>query len=90
MQAGVPIVPVVFRNALDVLPRGGLVLRPATVDVVVLPPIDTTAWRRETIDQHVADVRQRFLDVLEPGDAKRTVKRKRKRKQGKPSAGSQD
>jgi hypothetical protein len=43
------------------------VLRPATVDVVVLPPIDTRTWRRATLDQHVADVRQRFLDVLEPG-----------------------
>ena len=31
MQAGVPIVPIVFENALDVLPRGAFVLRPANV-----------------------------------------------------------
>lgn len=87
MQAGVPIVPVVFRNALDVLPRGGLVLRPATVEVVVLPPIDTTTWRRETIDEHVADVRQRFLDVLEPGaHTPKKPRRPRRRKRPAPPA----
>ena len=74
-------------NALDVLPRGGLVLRPATVDVVVLPPIDTTAWRRETLDAHVADVRQRFLDVLEPGDhTPKKPRRPRRRKRPGPPA----
>src|SRR5439155_517770 len=30
MGAGVPIVPIVFRNALDALPKHGLVIRPAT------------------------------------------------------------
>jgi putative phosphoserine phosphatase/1-acylglycerol-3-phosphate O-acyltransferase len=69
MQAGVPVVPIVFRNSLDVLPRGSAVMRPARVEVVVLPPIDTSAWRRETLDAHVEDVRSRFLAVLEPGAA---------------------
>jgi putative phosphoserine phosphatase/1-acylglycerol-3-phosphate O-acyltransferase len=65
MQAGVPIVPIVFRNALDVLPRGALVLRPATVEVVVLPPVDTTAWTRETLDEHIDEIRASYLDILE-------------------------
>jgi hypothetical protein len=34
MAAGVPIVPLVFRNALDALPKHGVILRPAQVDVV--------------------------------------------------------
>jgi putative phosphoserine phosphatase/1-acylglycerol-3-phosphate O-acyltransferase len=64
MQAGVPIVPIVFRNALDVLPRGALVLRPATVEVVVLPPVDTTGWTRETLDEHIEEIRARYREVL--------------------------
>lgn len=68
MQAGVPMVPVVIRNAGDVAPKGDFVFRPATVDVTVLPPIDTSAWRADTIDQHVADVRQLFLDELGQDD----------------------
>jgi putative phosphoserine phosphatase/1-acylglycerol-3-phosphate O-acyltransferase len=64
MQAGVPIVPIVFKNTLDVLPRGALVLRPANVEAVVLPPIDTSTWTRETLDAEIEAVRKKFLEVL--------------------------
>jgi putative phosphoserine phosphatase/1-acylglycerol-3-phosphate O-acyltransferase len=64
MQAGVPIVPIVFLNALDVLPRGALVLRPANVRAVVLPPIDTSGWTREGLDAEIEAIRKRYLEVL--------------------------
>ena len=64
MQAGVPIVPVVIRNALDALPKDGTVIRAATIEIVVLPPVPTDDWQVETIDDHIADVRQLYLDVL--------------------------
>ncbi|MEN8159918.1 MAG: HAD-IB family hydrolase [Myxococcota bacterium] len=64
MQAGVPIVPIVFENTLDVLPRGALVLRPANVRAVVLPPIDTSDWTREGLDAEIEAVRKRYLEVL--------------------------
>jgi putative phosphoserine phosphatase/1-acylglycerol-3-phosphate O-acyltransferase len=35
----VPIVPVVLHNVSDALPKGRLLLRPATIQVTVLPPI---------------------------------------------------
>jgi putative phosphoserine phosphatase/1-acylglycerol-3-phosphate O-acyltransferase len=70
MQAEVPMVPIVFRNVGEVMWRGSQTLRPGRIEVVVLEPIDTSDWTRETISEHVADVRGRFLDVLEdwPGD----------------------
>jgi putative phosphoserine phosphatase/1-acylglycerol-3-phosphate O-acyltransferase len=64
MQAGVPIVPVVVHNAGDVAPKGDFVFRPATVEVDVLPPVDTSSWRPETIEKHVAEVRAMFSRVL--------------------------
>ncbi len=64
MQAGVPIVPIVFRNVLDALPKDAAIVRPATIEVVVLPPVDTSDWQVETIDDHIRDVRQLYLDVL--------------------------
>ncbi len=64
LQAGVPIVPIVFRNTLDVLPRGALVLRPANVEAIVLPPIDTADWTRETLDAEIEGVRKKYLEVL--------------------------
>ena len=65
MQAGVPIVPVVFRNVLDALPRGALVIRPTTVEAVVLPPVDTSGWTRESLDAEIEAVRRSYLEVLE-------------------------
>jgi putative phosphoserine phosphatase/1-acylglycerol-3-phosphate O-acyltransferase len=65
MQAGVPIIPVVFRNVLDALPRDALVIRPAAVEAVVLPPIDTAGWTLEGLDAEIAAIRQRYVDILE-------------------------
>lgn len=64
MQAGVPIVPVVFRNALDAFPKDATIVRPATIEAIVLPPVDTGDWRPETIDDHVREVRDLYLEVL--------------------------
>jgi putative phosphoserine phosphatase/1-acylglycerol-3-phosphate O-acyltransferase len=65
MQAGAPIVPVVFRNVLDALPRDALIVRPATVEAVVLPPIDTSSWTVESLDDEIRAIRTRYLEVLE-------------------------
>jgi putative phosphoserine phosphatase/1-acylglycerol-3-phosphate O-acyltransferase len=92
IQAGVPVVPIVIHNAGDVAPKGDFTFRPATVEVDVLPPVDTRGWRKETIDEHVAEVRGMFLDVLgqreeksrepvpatraEPGPRKKVLRKK--------------
>jgi putative phosphoserine phosphatase/1-acylglycerol-3-phosphate O-acyltransferase len=68
MQAGVPVVPVVIHNAGDVAPKGDFVFRQATVEVDVLPPVDTSHWRRETVEEHVAEVRDMFLRALGQDD----------------------
>jgi putative phosphoserine phosphatase/1-acylglycerol-3-phosphate O-acyltransferase len=65
MQAGVPIVPIVIHNAIDVAPRGQYVFRPATVKITVLPAVDTSHWSSETMNQHVDDVRDMFLEELD-------------------------
>ena len=64
IQAGVPMIPIVIRNAGDVAPKGDFVFRPATVDVEVLPPVDTSDWRAETVEDHVREVRNMFLRAL--------------------------
>lgn len=64
IQAGVPIVPVVIHNSVDVAPKNDFVLRAATVKVDVLPPVDTSKWKAATIDQHVEDVRKLYLKAL--------------------------
>jgi len=65
MQAGVPIVPIVIHNAIDVAHRGDYVMRPATVKVTVLPAVATSDWTPATISQHVDEVRDLFLLELD-------------------------
>jgi putative phosphoserine phosphatase / 1-acylglycerol-3-phosphate O-acyltransferase len=65
MQAGVPIVPIVFRNALDALPRHALVVRPATVHTVVLPPVSTGGWTSGGLGERIAEIRRRYLETLD-------------------------
>jgi len=65
LQAGVPIVPIVIHNAIDVAPRGQYVLRPATVKVTVLPAVDTSQWKATTMNKHVDEVRDMFLEELD-------------------------
>jgi putative phosphoserine phosphatase/1-acylglycerol-3-phosphate O-acyltransferase len=64
MQAGVPIIPIVIHNATDVAPKNEFVMRPATVRVTVLPPIDTSGWKASGLNGHVTDVRNMFLRTL--------------------------
>lgn len=65
MQAGVPIVPIVIQNSGDVQPKGDILYHPGTVEVEVLPPVDTSQWSADAIDDHVADVRAMYLQALE-------------------------
>jgi putative phosphoserine phosphatase/1-acylglycerol-3-phosphate O-acyltransferase len=64
MQAGVPIVPIVIQNSSDVQPKGDMLYHPGTVNVEVLPPVETSAWSVETINEHVAEVRGMYLRAL--------------------------
>lgn len=72
LQAGVPMVPIVIHNAIDVSPRGEFVMRPATVKVTVLPPVDTSEWSAETVSQHVDYVRDLFLVELDQMELQQT------------------
>lgn len=67
MQAGVPLVPIVLKNAYEAMPKGSTVFKPTMVEVVVLPPIPTDDWTIENMDKRIADVRTLFLVELGQG-----------------------
>ncbi|HWF29507.1 MAG TPA: HAD-IB family hydrolase/lysophospholipid acyltransferase family protein [Mycobacterium sp.] len=64
MAAGIPIVPIVIRNAEIVAARNSATINPGTVDVAVFPPIPVQDWTLETLPEHIAEVRQLYLDTL--------------------------
>jgi putative phosphoserine phosphatase/1-acylglycerol-3-phosphate O-acyltransferase len=64
MAAGVPIVPIVIRNAEDLAPHNSMVMHSAKIDVKILPPITTSDWTVKNLDQKIDAVRQQYLDTL--------------------------
>jgi putative phosphoserine phosphatase/1-acylglycerol-3-phosphate O-acyltransferase len=64
MAAGIPIVPIVIRNAEFVAARNSATINPGTVDVAVFPPISLQNWAVDTLPEHIAEVRQLYLDTL--------------------------
>ena len=64
-QAGVPVVPIVIRNAGEVMARDSLLMRSGKVQVCVLPPIDVAAWSAGDFDDHVSGVRSLFQQTLD-------------------------
>ena len=64
MSAGIPIVPIVIRNAEVIADRNSSTFSPGKVDVAVFPPIPTDDWTTENLDERIAEVRQLYLDTL--------------------------
>lgn len=68
IRARVPIIPIVIHNSIDAQPRGEKFYRPANIRVEVLPAIDVSQWKMKSIDQHMAEVRSLYIEVLDQGD----------------------
>jgi putative phosphoserine phosphatase/1-acylglycerol-3-phosphate O-acyltransferase len=64
MSAGIPIVPIIIRNAEVISARDSTTFNPGTVDVVVYPPISTDDWTVENLSDRIEEVRQLYLDTL--------------------------
>lgn len=64
IQAGVPVIPVVIRNAGEVNWRNSIIARKGTVDVAILPPIDVGDWDPNSLDDNIEALRQRYTDTL--------------------------
>lgn len=65
MQAGVPVVPVVIRNAGEIMGRNDQVMRSGQVDVAVLPAIEVRDWKKSEMERRIEEVRQLFVRTLE-------------------------
>jgi putative phosphoserine phosphatase/1-acylglycerol-3-phosphate O-acyltransferase len=64
MAAGIPIVPIVIRNAEIIAARNSITMNPGTVDVAVFPPISVSDWTLDVLADRIAEVRQLYVDTL--------------------------
>ncbi len=78
MQAGVPIIPIVIKNAHDAMPRGSSLFRPTAIEVIVLPPVPTKGWKVEQLNKKIHNIRNSFLKELGQPEEE-TILKKQKR-----------
>jgi putative phosphoserine phosphatase/1-acylglycerol-3-phosphate O-acyltransferase len=64
-DAGVPIVPIVIRNAGEIMWRNAKVAQEGTIEVVVHEPVPTTNWTKADLDEWVPRMRQLYIDTLD-------------------------
>lgn len=65
VDAGVPIVPIVIRNAGEIMWRNAMIARSGTIDVVVHEPVPTLGWTRADIDTWAARTHQLYVETLD-------------------------
>lgn len=64
-DAGVPIVPIVIRNAGEIMWRNARIAQSGTVEVAVHEPVPTAGWTREDIEPWRNRLRQLYIDTLD-------------------------
>jgi len=67
MLAGVPVVPMVITGGLDIMPKDSKVLKPGTMKIRILPPIDVAGLPpgREGREELMRIVRMQMEEVLD-------------------------
>ena len=64
LATGLPVVPVMVHGAHKVWPAKTMQFYPGEVKVEVLDPIDTKDWNRNSIDEHVEQVKSIMSEAL--------------------------
>lgn len=64
LATGLPVVPVVVSGAQEIWSKGSLVINPARIRIEVLDAIDTSHWEIETLDAHIDEVHEAFVQAL--------------------------
>ncbi len=63
-SAGVPIIPIVVRNADDVAARDSMTVNPGVVDVAILAPISVADWDLADFPDRIAEVQELYVETL--------------------------
>lgn len=62
IDLGFPIVPIYFDGNQKLSLGGSLLTKGGIINAHIHPPIDTTNWQQDSIDQHVEELREKYLD----------------------------
>lgn len=62
IDLGFPIVPIYFEGNQELSLGGSLLSKSGTINAHIHPPIDTSDWSKDTMDEHIAEVRAKYLE----------------------------
>ena len=62
IDLGFPIVPIYFEGNKELSLGGSLLTASGTIKAHIHEPTDTSNWSLETIDEHMAELRQRYME----------------------------
>jgi putative phosphoserine phosphatase/1-acylglycerol-3-phosphate O-acyltransferase len=66
IATGAPIYPMILRGIEEVCPMGSWIIKSGVIRADCLPPIDTSGWETDTINEHIKATRAVFLKYLPP------------------------
>lgn len=64
LESKLPIVPIVLRGTYRAWPNRSMRLYRTTVEAEFLPPIDTSHWTKENLDEHIKEVHEIYRRAL--------------------------
>lgn len=62
MDLGYPIVPVYFEGNREISKGGSLLATSGKATAHIHPPVDTTGWTLKNLEDHIAEVRSKYLE----------------------------
>ncbi|SMO49954.1 lysophospholipid acyltransferase family protein [Gracilimonas mengyeensis] len=62
IDLGLPIVPIYFEGNQELSLGGSLFSKSGTINAHIHPPVDTSEWKKETMDEHIKQLRDRYLE----------------------------
>ena len=62
IDLGYPMVPIYFEGNDKLSLGGSLFAKSGEITAHIHPPIDTSSWNIDTIDEHIAQVREKYLE----------------------------
>ena len=58
IATGLPIVPIVVKGAHIRWPSKTMLLYPGSYEIEILPKVETSHWKRESLEEHIKEIHQ--------------------------------
>ena len=65
VDAGVPVIPIIICGTWSIMPKDRWMIRPQSVTMHILPPVDTSVFSRKTKDDLMEKIYRQMSEAIE-------------------------